>query len=294
MNPTKDMIIKRSHKHVDASGMVSLPYLNSWTYPRSNLVDLARDLGSMFGQDPPLYTKPSGQMSGQTNASDRQGLESASLPLPSRPFGLPVRDSPRRHQSPRNSPRVQSSNISAQTSDPQEVFRRNAIASLVDRLKLDITELQSMREAGMDSLVNTQSQLKQRKEVLKQGIDQLREEKEYLEKQVQTILCNTELIQKWVDSHPKRKIEFNIDDVFEPSDSLSKQMLECTSQDLALEDLLYSLDKAVQEGLVPLDIYLKQVRSISREQFFHRAISEKIQVAQYRVEIAHMASRYAS
>jgi ESCRT-I complex subunit TSG101 len=316
VNPTKDMVIKRSHKHVDASGMVTLPYLQGWTYPRSNLVDLARALSAVFGEDPPLYTKPpssaNAQMQGKMSSlNGRVGSEfaassssSSAMPSPSRPLGFPPRDSPHRHQSPRmssnpppsqGSPNLAASNHGAD--DPQEVFRRNAIASLLDRLKLDIAQLQSKRESGMDSLVNTQSQLKQRKEALKQGVEQLRQEKEHLKNQLRTVLSNAELVQKWIGSQhrPKGTMDFvDIDDVFEPADPLSKQMLDCTSQDLALEDLLYSLDKAIQEGSIPVDVYLKQVRSLSREQFFHRAISEKIQAAQQRAHIAQMASRYPS
>ncbi|KAJ4871863.1 Protein ELC [Raphanus sativus] len=57
VNPTADMIIKRPHAHVTPSGLVSLPYLQNWVYPSSNLVDLVSDLGSAFARDPPLYSR---------------------------------------------------------------------------------------------------------------------------------------------------------------------------------------------------------------------------------------------
>ncbi|RCW19128.1 LOW QUALITY PROTEIN: hypothetical protein GLYMA_12G025000v4 [Glycine max] len=41
VNPTRDMIIKRPHPHVNPSGLVSVPYLLNWTYPSSNLSSIS-------------------------------------------------------------------------------------------------------------------------------------------------------------------------------------------------------------------------------------------------------------
>mmetsp|Transcript_9855 Transcript_9855/g.18554 ORF Transcript_9855/g.18554 Transcript_9855/m.18554 type:complete len:171 (-) Transcript_9855:5255-5767(-) len=59
LTPTSEMIIKSNHKFVDASGCVNSPYLEQWSFPSSNLRDLTTTLCIHFGQDPPLYAKPS-------------------------------------------------------------------------------------------------------------------------------------------------------------------------------------------------------------------------------------------
>ena len=43
------------------------------------------------------------------------------------------------------------------------------------------------------------------------------------------------------------------------ADPLSQQALEVQAQDLALEDALYALDKALNSGAIEPDAYLKQV-----------------------------------
>jgi hypothetical protein len=58
VTPTRDMIIKPRHPFVNPSGMVSAPYLQGWVYPRSNLVELVKKLSLIFGDDPPLYSRP--------------------------------------------------------------------------------------------------------------------------------------------------------------------------------------------------------------------------------------------
>ncbi|CAH8359853.1 unnamed protein product [Eruca vesicaria subsp. sativa] len=57
VNPTPDMIIKQPHAHVNSSGLVSLPYLQNWVYPSSNLVYLVSELSAAFACDPPLYSR---------------------------------------------------------------------------------------------------------------------------------------------------------------------------------------------------------------------------------------------
>ncbi|MCO5586655.1 hypothetical protein L7F22_040597 [Adiantum nelumboides] len=130
------------------------------------------------------------------------------------------------------------------------------------------------------------SQLKQRKDQLSQGIQNLQQEKEILEQQLQILRTNTDLLGDWLKEQGESSPEFDVDDAFWPCDALSKQMLESTSIDLALEDILYSLDRAVQEGSIPVEVYLKQVRSIAREQFFHRAISTKVLAANLQSQLA--------
>lgn len=83
----------------------------------------------------------------------------------------------------------------------------------------------------------------------------------------------------------------DVDEAFEPLDGLSKQMLDSTASDLAIEDVVYSLDKAVQEGVVPFEQYLRSIRMLSRDQFFHRALTAKIRAAQMQAQIGSMAAR---
>ncbi|XP_077229192.1 protein ELC-like [Tasmannia lanceolata] len=286
--PTRDMIIKRSHSFVNPSGLVSIPYLHSWVFPSSNLVDLVRNLSQFFSRDPPLYTKqprpnPNPNSNPNPNLHSSSSLPSAFVrpSIPSRvyspsPYGNRFPASPQRPE------------------DPAEVFRRNAIHKLQEKLHGDIAGLRKSREAEMDGVFNAQGVLRQREEQLNQGLREMVNEKEGLEQQLQIVLMNADVLEAWVRENEgwiMKKGNFEIDDVFEPSDALSKQMLDCTSADLAIEDVIYSLDSAAQEGSIPFDMYLKNIRLLSREQFFHRAMAAKVRAAQMQAQVSNMAAR---
>ncbi|KAF7844973.1 protein ELC-like [Senna tora] len=299
VNPTRDMIIKRPHPHVNPSGLVAVPYLQNWIYPSSNLVELVRNLSGVFGRDPPLYSQRRAPPPPSPNPNSNFGVTSnssavasnsgsaagyAHRPIPPRtyppsPYGSSGAAS--RVQSPPN------------TEDPTEVYRRNAINKLVELVHNDVVGLRKTKEAEMEGLFNLQGVLRQREEQVNKGLKEMQGEKEALEQQLQMILMNTDVLEGWLRENQGKKLGNveNIDDAFDCVDVLSKQMLECTAADLAIEDTVYSLDKAVQTGAIPFDQYLRSVRALSREQFFYRATASKVRAAQLQAQVANMAAR---
>ncbi|KAL5567467.1 hypothetical protein UlMin_024042 [Ulmus minor] len=305
VNPTRDMIIKRPHAHVNPSGMVSVPYLQNWVYPSSNLVDLVRNLSMAFGRDPPLYSQrrpnpnpnpspsPSpSHGSGYGPAPSGHSSVSSNLgPAVSAGYARPT--IPPRAYPP--SPYGSGGSFSRpQSDDPTEVYKRNAINKLVETVHGDVVGMRKGREAEMEGMINAQAVLRQREEQLNKGVKEMQDEKEGLEQQLQMILMNTDVLEAWLRENEakRRNLEsVDVDAAFDCVDSLSKQMLECTAGDLAIEDVIYALDKAVQEGAIPFDQYLRNVRLLSREQFFHRATATKVRGSQMQAQVANMASR---
>ncbi|CAD6248837.1 unnamed protein product [Miscanthus lutarioriparius] len=289
LSPTRDMVIKPHHRLVDSSGLVAnAPYLRSWVFPSSNLVDLVRSLSHLFGLDPPLFTKNPPAAAPPPNPSPTPTPPPRVAPSPSpspsyRLGGFPA--------SPQLAPRP------PPTEDPAEVFKRNVVAKLVDMAYADAAALRTAREAEVDALFAVQAELRHRGDIVAQGVRKMGEEKEALERHLQDVMMATDVMEAWVRDNNRRGGNQATEDAIEPADVLSRQMIECTAADLALEDTIYALDKAIQEGSVPFDGYLRSVRALSREQFFHRALSAKVHSAQQQAKVASMAARapqYAS
>ncbi|GLT93412.1 hypothetical protein SLE2022_112060 [Rubroshorea leprosula] len=292
LNPTRDMIIKRPHSHVSPSGLVSIPYLQNWIYPSSNLVDLVHNLSATFARDPPLYSQrvpnpnpnpnPPPKPSGSINSSISSSYGSVGRP--------PVMQQPPRAQQYPASPYGR---VRTQTEDAAE-YKNNAVNKLVEMVHGNTTGMRKAREAEMEGLFSTQAVLRRREEDINRGLNEMQDEKESLEQQLQVVLMNTDILDSWVrDNKEKTKKwgDLDVDNAFECMDVLSKQILESAAADLAIEDAVYSLDKALQEGTVPFDQYLRNVRLLSREQFFQRATAAKVRAEQMQAQVASLTAR---
>lgn len=257
------------------------------------MVELARNLSHFFARDPPLYSqrKPSSPNpnpspnpgSGYGSMNSSVGSNAARPAIPPRVYSPTPTPPP-----PYGSGRVMD--------DPSEVFKKNAINKLVENLNGDIKEMRKGKEGDMEGMFSAQAVLRKRDEELRKGLKEMHEEKEALEQQLQMVLMNSDVLEGWLRENEGKLGSNNVtsvdvDEAFEPCDALSKQMLECTALDLAVEDTIYALDKAVQEGAVPFDQYLRSVRLLSREQFFHRATGSKVRAIQMQAQVANMASR---
>ncbi|CAM0949542.1 unnamed protein product [Alopecurus aequalis] len=283
LSPTRDMLIKPHHPLVDRSGLVAgAPYLRSWVFPSSNLLDLARSLSHLFGLDPPLFARSTPPLP----AAPYSSMHPAPSP---RPPSQPVVYAPRPYRFPA-SPQLAAR--PAPVEDPAEDFRRNAITKLVDTAYADAAALRGARKAEVDTLFAVQAELRGRGESVDGGVRRIVEEMEALERRLQDVTMATDVIEAWVAQNRKGAADdAEVEGAIQPADMLSRQMLDCTAADLALEDAIYALDKAVQEGCVPFDGYLRSVRALAREQFFQRVLCTKVNNAQQQAQLARIAAR---
>lgn len=53
------------------------------------------------------------------------------------------------------------------------------------------------------------------------------------------------------------------------------RLLNAYAEEAATEDAIYYMGEALRNGVIDLDIFLKQVRQLSRKQFMLRALMQK-------------------
>ncbi|KAK9248783.1 UEV domain-containing protein [Lipomyces tetrasporus] len=70
--------------------------------------------------------------------------------------------------------------------------------------------------------------------------------------------------------------DVNVDEIVCAEAVVFNQLYELTADDLAIEDTIYVLGKALDRERISLDIFLKHTRTLAREQFMKRALVRKI------------------
>ncbi|KAI1903998.1 hypothetical protein AGOR_G00001160 [Albula goreensis] len=60
VKPTSAMMIKTG-QHLDANGKIYLPYLHEWNHPQSDLYGLIQVMIVVFGEEPPVFSRPTTQ-----------------------------------------------------------------------------------------------------------------------------------------------------------------------------------------------------------------------------------------
>jgi ESCRT-I complex subunit TSG101 len=67
----------------------------------------------------------------------------------------------------------------------------------------------------------------------------------------------------------------DIDEAVTTTAPLYKQLLNAFAEESAIEDVIYYLGEALRRGRIDLDVFLKQVRALSRKQFMLRALMNR-------------------
>lgn len=75
---------------------------------------------------------------------------------------------------------------------------------------------------------------------------------------------------------------------FSPFNSYLFRLLHLVAEDMAIEDVQYELNRALFNGQIDLATHVKLTRTLSREQFFKRALIKKIHAVEAGAPIGHM------
>lgn len=166
----------------------------------------------------------------------------------------------------------------------KDAFRKAATAALTKRLQSSIAAATTAAGSELDSLFNVQAQLTQRGEEIRKGVAALQREREALEAGVLDMSGKTVALDRWLADNEAKIPEGDVDadTAIVAADPLCQQALDCQAEDMAIEDTLYALERALTDGQLPSDVYLKQVRSLCRKQFFVRALGMKVATRQHK------------
>ncbi|XP_039285970.1 tumor susceptibility gene 101 protein isoform X1 [Nilaparvata lugens] len=316
VKPTPDMSIKMSC-YVDQNGKIYLPYLHDWSPASSDLLGLIQVMICIFGEHPPVYSKPKyetavpyptqpfmpmpGTSGGGTpyppypprpGYPPQMGYPPASTAYPpagggppyptgggGQAYQPPPTQQPQQHRYPPypTQPQPQTANASAAAGTgtiTEEHIRASLLSAVEDKLRRRLDEHFSQIKAELDILQQTANELVQGKGKLEKLIERQEKEKNELERNI-TVLKEKEKDLEKAISRLSDKEDIDVDEAVTTTAPLYKQILNAYAEEAATEDTIYYMSEALRRGVIDLDVFLKQVRSLSRKQFMLRALMQK-------------------
>ncbi|XP_030755968.1 tumor susceptibility gene 101 protein [Sitophilus oryzae] len=294
VKPTPDMSVKVS-MFVDQNGKIYLPYLHDWVPGSSDLIGLIQVMIVTFSEQPPVFAKSkSDNLPYPPNpyAAKPTGFgvpPSANTPYPPSsgftggyPPPYPTNSFPSFPPYPNNSftPYPPSGQFGSPTpavgtgTIKDEHIRESLKTAIEEKLLRKMKEQFMQTQAEIQTLKKTQEELKQGKTKLDSMLVRLEREQKDLEKNI-TVLKDKEQELGTAIERIGNQESIDVDDAVTTTAPLYKQLLNAYAEEAALEDAIYYMGEALRRGVIDLDVFLRQVRTLSRKQFMLRALMQK-------------------
>ncbi len=286
VRPVPSMMIKQGHKHVGSDGMVYMPYLHSWRPRSHNLIDAVTAMSRLFGEDPPVFSRPAGSVA-------------APAPAPAAVRPPP----PQYHHVTEEQERIRRMEREAEEANEAVRVAREAEAREVEENRIAAEASQRLRDKAR-YMLETYAE-SSRREIAGHLEDQILLGKsfsyvtgakgagissggqmEYLTKRKEELeqhhsdmdgaIEKLEAFIKEVEQSKKSTDQIDVDELAMPADIHSAQMLVLSAENAAIHDALYFLDKGLSDNKISLEVHLKAVRRLSRRQFLIKAHLLKI------------------
>uniref|UniRef100_A0A3P8NAX0 Tumor susceptibility 101a n=1 Tax=Astatotilapia calliptera TaxID=8154 RepID=A0A3P8NAX0_ASTCA len=253
VKPTSAMMIKTG-KHIDANGKIYLPYLHEWKHPQSDLYGLIQVMIVVFGEEPPVFSRP-------TTQAPYQAFQAAGPPnfvvVSFFPSGSPV-------HCPNRDGTI-----------GEDTIRASLISAVSDKLRWRMKEEMDRAQAELDALKRTEEDLKKGHQKLEEMISRLDQEVTEVDRNIDLLKRKDEELSEALEKMENQSENNDIDDVIVPTAPLYKQILNLYAEENAIEDTIFYLGEALRRGVIDLEVFLKHVRLLSRKQFQLRALMQK-------------------
>ncbi|KAL7831014.1 hypothetical protein SRHO_G00305160 [Serrasalmus rhombeus] len=292
VKPTSTMMIKIG-KHVDANGKVYLPYLHEWKHPQSDLFGLIQVMIVVFGEEPPVFSRPTTQTPYQSYqpagppASSYMANQPASsfsqshtpnaggfqgYPYPAGSSGYPATSGGALYTP------VTPTTTGGPSRDAtigEDTIRASLVSAVSDKLRWRMKEEMDRAQAELDALKRTEEDLKKGHQKLEEMVTKLDQEIADVDKNIELLKQKDEELTAALGKMENQSENNDIDDLIVPTAPLYRQILNLYAEENAIEDTIFYLGEALRRGVIDLDVFLKHVRLLSRKQFQLRALMQK-------------------
>lgn len=175
--------------------------------------------------------------------------------------------------------------LAAQDEERQRAVQQVWESKRKDQIKEKVHQkmIAHLQAAAAEATAMVQSDWRDQ-QLLKHSKDRIQQEQEVahnlvqkLEESISTVDAKTIDIEKWLEEMKNSDVQsIPVDDLCQPASKLHGQLLDLSSENAAITDALYFLDRGMFSGHIDCTTHLKSVRKLAKRQFLVRAHILKI------------------
>ena len=236
--------------HTEPTGRIRVPYLTQWNMNTSNIAGLLNSMVPIFNNEPPV----------------KKSVHPCS-PSPITPqFGLAQQQQQQMQQQMQQQqqqcmPQQQLTSVD-KTSSAVEAKLQEQFLLMVSKVEADISELSKNEIA----LLESKEENLRKEKALQQENDELTRAIAEMQEKIKELSAETQ----------NSGDEFDLEEATKPPTVLETQLADEVAKTHAYDDELYAIDNAFKQKKISLDKYIDTLKEVSREQYFSRALSNKI------------------
>lgn len=156
----------------------------------------------------------------------------------------------------------------------EEHIRASLMSAIEDKIRRKVNEQTVLCQDEVEILLQTQRELNQGKNKLDTMFDNLEKEKQSIEQKIQMLKDKEVELEKTIEKLSSEE-DVDVDDAVITTTPLYKQILNTHCEDAATEDTIYYIGEALRRGVIDLDVFIKQLRDLSRKRLMLRSLLEK-------------------
>ncbi|KAI8596670.1 UEV domain-containing protein [Dissophora ornata] len=283
VTPTALMLVKAG-KYVDISGRCYHPYLAYWSNRSdSNLVDLIGIMQTVFSQEPPVYAKTNVSTTQQPQQQSSPTLGGYPSPTTSLKPAPPILTYSPRATSASTMPPSQQNRYPNSSFGPSSQQLTPQQAELYTKLRAALQEFNTASSKEMQDLVTVNKQLNDAESRTKTELQNLRDLNTKIQYNITTLTRTTEQLNVKIEQI-RTWPEEPVDEIICGSSVVHNQLFDLVAEEIAIEDTIYYLGRALGQDKVELNAYMKHLRNLSREQFMKKALIKKVKAQLGHVE----------
>ncbi|KAL1456506.1 hypothetical protein WDU94_001233 [Cyamophila willieti] len=227
-------------------------------YPGYNPNAAANPQGSMY---PPYPSQPG-----------TAGMSSypPNMPYPYQPPGGSTPATPYPMPTPNPAPPSNTGNTSSGTITDEHI-KMSLKSAVEDKIRRKMNEQTTQAQEEIEILKETQNELNRGKYKLSKIFERIEKEKVELDRNI-SFLKEKDAELDSILSVLMEKSDVDVDEAVTTTAPIYKQILTTFTEEAATEDTIYYMGEALRRGVIDLEVYLKQVRALSRKQFMSRAL----------------------